>query len=72
MKALDLEENGKPVWREHELRRVDGWYRMRIAAVGICGSDLGRGFKGGAYRYPIFSSSKASTAKRCRQLTTND
>ena len=53
MKALVLEENGKLVWREHELRRVDGWYRMRIAAAGICGSDIGRGFKGGAYHYPL-------------------
>lgn len=53
MTALVLEENGKLVWREHELRRVDGWYRMRIAAAGICGSDLGRGFKGGAYHYPL-------------------
>ena len=53
MKALVLEENGKLVWREHGLRRVDGWYRMRIAAAGICGSDLGRGFKGGAYHYPL-------------------
>ena len=53
MKALVLEENGKLVWREHELRRVDGWYRMRIAAAGICGSDLGRGFRGGAYHYPL-------------------
>ena len=53
MKALVLEGNGKLVWREHELRRVDGWYRMRIAAAGICGSDLGRGFKGGAYHYPL-------------------
>ena len=53
MKALVLEENGKLVWREHELRRVDGWYRMRIVAAGVCGSDLGRGFKGGAYHYPL-------------------
>ena len=53
MKALVLEENGKLVWREHELRVVEGWYRMRIAAAGICGSDLGRGFKSGAYHYPL-------------------
>ena len=33
MKALVLEENGKFVWREHELRVVEGWYRMRIAAA---------------------------------------
>lgn len=53
MNALVLEENGKLVWRAHELRAVDGWYRMRIAAAGICGSDLGRGFNGGAYHYPL-------------------
>lgn len=53
MKALVLEENGKLVWRKHELRDVRGWYRVRIAAAGICGSDLGRGFKGGAYHYPL-------------------
>ena len=53
MKALVLEENGKLVWREHELRAVECWYRMRIAAAGICGSDIGRGFKGGAYHYPL-------------------
>ena len=53
MKALVLEKDGKLAWREHELRVVEGWYRMRIAAAGICGSDLGRGFKGGAYHYPL-------------------
>lgn len=53
MKALVLEENAKLVCREHELRVVEGWYRLKIAAAGICGSDLGRGFKGGAYHYPL-------------------
>ena len=53
MKALVLEGNGKLVWREHVLCVVEGWYRMRIAAAGICGSDLGRGFKDGAYHYPL-------------------
>lgn len=53
MKALVLEENGRLVWREHELKEVPGWYRMRIACAGICGSDLGRGFKSGAYHYPL-------------------
>lgn len=53
MKALVLEENAKLVCREHELRTVDGWYRLKIAAAGICGSDLGRGFKSGAYHYPL-------------------
>ena len=61
MKALVLEENGKLVWREHELRVVEGWYRMRIAAAGICGSDLGRGFKGGAYHYPLVMGHEFST-----------
>ena len=50
MKALVLEENAKLVCREHELRTVEGWYKLKIAAAGICGSDLGRGFKSGAYR----------------------
>lgn len=53
MKALVLEENAKLVCREHTLRTVEGWYRLRIAAAGICGSDLGRGFKSGAYHYPL-------------------
>ena len=53
MKALVLEENAKLVCREHELRTVEGWYKLKIAAAGICGSDLGRGFKSGAYHYPL-------------------
>jgi len=53
VKALVLEENGKLVWREHELKKVDGWKHLRIASAGICGSDLGRGFKSGAYHYPL-------------------
>ena len=53
MKALVLEENAKLVCREHELRAVEGWYKLKIAAAGICGSDLGRGFKSGAYHYPL-------------------
>lgn len=53
MKALVLEENAKLVWREHELKEVPGWYCVKIAAAGICGSDLGRGFKSGTYHYPL-------------------
>lgn len=53
MKALVLEENGKLIWREHPLQRVDGWSHLHVAAAGICGSDLGRGFKSGAYHYPL-------------------
>ena len=53
MKALVLEENGKLVWHEHELKKVEGWKHLRIACAGICGSDLGRGFKSGAYHYPL-------------------
>ena len=53
MKALVLESNGNLVWREHELKVVPGWRHLTIAAAGICGSDLGRGFKSGAYHYPL-------------------
>ncbi|MBQ7188729.1 MAG: galactitol-1-phosphate 5-dehydrogenase [Kiritimatiellae bacterium] len=53
MKALVLKENGVLSWEEHELQEVPGWYRIRIAAAGVCGSDLGRGFKNGAYHYPL-------------------
>jgi L-iditol 2-dehydrogenase/galactitol-1-phosphate 5-dehydrogenase len=53
MKALVLEANARLVCREHELRVVEGWYRLKIVAAGICGSDLGRGFNSGAYHYPL-------------------
>jgi L-iditol 2-dehydrogenase/galactitol-1-phosphate 5-dehydrogenase len=52
-RALVLEENAILRWREIPDSPVAGWYRMRIAAAGICGSDIGRGFGNGAYHYPL-------------------
>ena len=53
MKAAVLKENGILKYEEIPLREIPGWYRIRIAFAGICGSDLGRGFKNGAYHYPL-------------------
>lgn len=53
MKAAVLKRNGELVYEETELREVPGWYRIRVAFAGICGSDMGRGFKNGAYHYPL-------------------
>lgn len=53
MKACVLKENGVLRYEEVPLRAVPGWYKIRIAFAGICGSDLGRGFKSGAYHYPL-------------------
>ena len=53
MKAAVLKENGILRYEEIPLREIPGWYRIRIAFAGICGSDLGRGFKNGAYHYPL-------------------
>lgn len=51
--ALVLEENAVLRWKEVPDAPVAGWYRMRVAAAGICGSDVARGFHGGAYHYPL-------------------
>lgn len=51
--ALVLEENATLRWKEVPDAPVAGWCRMRVAAAGICGSDVGRGFGGGAYHYPL-------------------
>ena len=53
MKAAVLKENGVLSYVETEFPEVAGWYRIKIAYAGICGSDLGRGFKNGAYHYPL-------------------
>lgn len=53
MKAAVLKENGVLSCEDVPLRDIPGWYRIRIAFAGICGSDLGRGFKNGAYHYPL-------------------
>ena len=51
--ALVLEENAVLRWKEVPDDPVAGWYRMRVAAAGICGSDIARGFHGGAYHTPL-------------------
>ena len=51
--ALVLEENAVLSWKEVPDAPVTGWYRMRVTAAGICGSDIARGFRGGAYHYPL-------------------
>lgn len=51
--ALVLEENAVLRWKEVSDAPVAGWYRMRVVAAGICGSDVARGFHGGAYHYPL-------------------
>ena len=60
MKALVLTANGtltvedRPAPARPEPERPDaGWILVRVAAAGICGSDIPRAFDGGAYRYPL-------------------
>jgi L-iditol 2-dehydrogenase/galactitol-1-phosphate 5-dehydrogenase len=50
---LVLEQNAVLRWKDIPEAPVRGWYRMRVAAAGICGSDIGRGFHNGAYHYPL-------------------
>ena len=53
MKAAVLKGNGILKVEEVPLPEIRGWYKIRVAFAGICGSDLGRGFKNGAYHYPL-------------------
>ncbi len=55
MKALTLEENGKlrVEKRSMPIRVTDDDILIRIAACGICGSDIPRGFENGAYHHPL-------------------
>ena len=53
MKACVLRENGILDYNDVPTAELSGWYRIKVAFVGICGSDLGRGFKNGAYHYPL-------------------
>jgi len=61
MRALVLESNGQLV---HHADRplppapteglgVEQCVRVRVAACGVCGSDIPRAFDGGAYHYPL-------------------
>jgi L-iditol 2-dehydrogenase len=55
MKSLVLVENG--LMEVHEIplpeRPAADWVLVRIAASGICGSDIPRAFDNGAYHYPL-------------------
>lgn len=61
MRALVLESNGRLVL--HADRPVppapavglgvENCVRVRVAACGVCGSDIPRAFEGGAYHYPL-------------------
>lgn len=53
MKAAVLKGNGILKVEEVPMPEIRGWYKIRVAFAGICGSDLGRGFKNGAYHYPL-------------------
>lgn len=55
MKALVLEENAKLAYRDvpPPARDDPSWLGIRIKSAGICGSDIHRGFGGGAYHYPL-------------------
>jgi len=55
MRALVLEKNAVLNYTDVRMPEKIGEssYLVRIAACGICGSDIHRGFKNGAYHYPL-------------------
>jgi len=55
MKAIVLVENGVVEYKEVPKpdRPGDNWTLVKVAATGICGSDIHRGFGGGAYQHPL-------------------
>lgn len=55
MKALVLEENAKLTYKDvpRPKRDNEDWVGVEVKAAGICGSDLHRGFEGGAYHVPL-------------------
>lgn len=55
MKAVVLIADGTLVVedRSHPLPPDPTWVLLRIAAAGVCGSDIPRAFEGGAYHYPL-------------------
>jgi len=55
MKALVLEKNAVLRYTDVQMPKKIGKrsYLIRIAACGICGSDIHRGFENGAYHYPL-------------------
>jgi L-iditol 2-dehydrogenase len=55
MKALVLKKNADLEYKDIPEPEKPGevFYRIRVAAAGICGSDIHRGFENGAYHYPL-------------------
>jgi L-iditol 2-dehydrogenase/galactitol-1-phosphate 5-dehydrogenase len=55
MKALVLEEQGVLVYKDVDMPQPVGTedVLLRVAAVGVCGSDIPRAFRGKAYLYPL-------------------
>ncbi len=53
MKACVLRENGVLEVAEVSPESTEGWIRVRVTCAGICGSDIGRAFRNGAYHYPL-------------------
>lgn len=55
MWALVLDEQGSLVYREVPMpeRTAPDAYLVRVAACGVCGSDIPRAYEGKAYHYPL-------------------
>ncbi len=54
MQVVELVENGNLKLNQREKPELkEGEYLIKIAAVGICNSDIYRGFAKGAYHYPL-------------------
>ena len=55
MKALVLVENGRLIVEDRPVPQhpAAGMLLVRVAAAGICGSDIPRAFEDGAYHYPL-------------------
>ncbi len=55
MKALVLEADKQLTFKEKSMPpdKGDGSILIKVIACGICGSDIPRGFAGGAYHYPL-------------------
>jgi L-iditol 2-dehydrogenase/galactitol-1-phosphate 5-dehydrogenase len=55
MKAMVLQENGRLEVTDRPVPEApsDDALLIKIAACGVCGSDIPRGFQNGAYHYPL-------------------
>lgn len=54
MKAAVVHSPGNILWEEIPDPVVEpGWVKVKVKAVGVCSSDIGRALSGTAYHYPI-------------------